>query len=556
MKEMRHIKLFEAFESVKLSKTLKFINDKSKSVFLDKLKKVLDTIDFPYSELSDDIFEYLPFNKALKKSIDIDKEKCDYESSWIPGEFCKNGKVKRTWGAHVRDAVCPKCDGTGYLENITNDIGLIKFWFDKDGNFINLTGVDGNSYNIGDMVPLVTDKPSNLSKDINDYVKIKSISLSEITSLPEGSLIYFTPRSGNSNYKSVVGYLINYYGSVYIYQDEADGGAPSSYEKRNLGRNFGRYSWAISERADFSGDIYTLGLPKISKSKSPKDNYSINFDINIGTDITRKPSMVKSSLQNAHFSIIMDFKKLKSKEFKKKTEMIAKRESDKKGAFKSNEEIKNENIERYIKLLIDKYDLDSGFKNINRLLSAGLSSYPLDFISSEINISEIENLLTKFYLLISGKITEKGDIDSILRSIYNNSKTRKITIVNGVQKGKEKFKDYFKTLPNDELMKKRYSAWLKWEELNEKLFDKLSTMKIDSLSDLELTWSKIIMIQKILYGNNPRFESISRMKSVSYYIATGSYNIFGELSDYLQYENTIDSVMSDLEKLEDIIEKI
>jgi hypothetical protein len=88
MISLKYIKLFEAFDSSKVSGVISYIKNKDK--FINTLKLVCNTIDFPYSKL-DDLFEYLPFKKALnKKAID---------------------------------------------QNI-GEISLIKFWFDVNGNYL------------------------------------------------------------------------------------------------------------------------------------------------------------------------------------------------------------------------------------------------------------------------------------------------------------------------------------------------------------------------------------------------------------------------------------
>ena len=105
MKQLKHIKLFEAFESVKLGKTLSFINSSAKSTFIDSLKRIAKNYDFPISKFNDDMFQYLPFKSALRKNVDppkpTEREVCKRESDWIPGEFCQGGRVKRTWGANI-----------------------------------------------------------------------------------------------------------------------------------------------------------------------------------------------------------------------------------------------------------------------------------------------------------------------------------------------------------------------------------------------------------------------------------------------------------------------
>ena len=64
---MKYLKLYEAFESNILSKTLKYLSKGSKDSFLKEVEQICDEMDFPYSKLSDEYFEYLPFNNALKK---------------------------------------------------------------------------------------------------------------------------------------------------------------------------------------------------------------------------------------------------------------------------------------------------------------------------------------------------------------------------------------------------------------------------------------------------------------------------------------------------------
>ena len=60
MKNLKYIKLFEAFESVKLSKTLGFISKDARGTFISQLKFLADRMDLPYSKYSDDYFQYLP----------------------------------------------------------------------------------------------------------------------------------------------------------------------------------------------------------------------------------------------------------------------------------------------------------------------------------------------------------------------------------------------------------------------------------------------------------------------------------------------------------------
>lgn len=146
---MKYLKLFEAFDSEKLSATLSYINKKSREEVLSKIKSHCNQIGFPYSKLDDSVFQYLPFQRALNfKSKAADREKCKSESyqlyaNGIKGEFCKEGRIKRNWGNGTRIVECPNCQGTG-LEplKLNKTVTHFKFWFSKEGEYITTTGLD------------------------------------------------------------------------------------------------------------------------------------------------------------------------------------------------------------------------------------------------------------------------------------------------------------------------------------------------------------------------------------------------------------------------------
>ena len=97
MKNLKHIKLFEAFDARTLNATLKHVKlsgDRKK--FLDALNVVCKRFDIPESKLSDDLFTYLPFNRALRYNNVVEEEQiCDARGEFIVGEKCDNGKVRR-----------------------------------------------------------------------------------------------------------------------------------------------------------------------------------------------------------------------------------------------------------------------------------------------------------------------------------------------------------------------------------------------------------------------------------------------------------------------------
>jgi hypothetical protein len=156
MKNLKYIQLFEAFESNKLSKTLKFIDKKDRNIFLNHIKSICDSRNFPLSEISDDLFEYLPFRKALSLHKDPVQKKCTATSQSefnfgvaLPGEKCEEGKLKRSWGVgRVRVMQCPKCNGTG-IEPFKEKLEYVKFWFSIDKKYIEQTATTGVTYGDG-----------------------------------------------------------------------------------------------------------------------------------------------------------------------------------------------------------------------------------------------------------------------------------------------------------------------------------------------------------------------------------------------------------------------
>ena len=148
MKNLKYIQIFEAFESKILSKTLGYIESNDRSTFMDRLKRLCRSIDFPLSKMSDEYFEYLPFKSALARAAMTGDEPCEATSKSefpdyaVAGEKCTNGKIKRTWGARTRDVVCPVCGGSG-VKPKKSEVKLVKFWFTAEGKYVANTLVDG-----------------------------------------------------------------------------------------------------------------------------------------------------------------------------------------------------------------------------------------------------------------------------------------------------------------------------------------------------------------------------------------------------------------------------
>ena len=88
MKNLQYLKLFESFESKTLTKVFNYVNKSQRGQFKSILEEFCNKTNFPMSKLSDDLFQYLPYNKALSLAANMEDEPCDAESDTIPGEKC------------------------------------------------------------------------------------------------------------------------------------------------------------------------------------------------------------------------------------------------------------------------------------------------------------------------------------------------------------------------------------------------------------------------------------------------------------------------------------
>lgn len=88
---MKYIKLFESFESSKITKTMGYIDKDSRGYFFRDIRKLCSAFDFPLSKLNDNIFQYLQFKKAL--NLKADKKG---EIRWVKFWFSSSGKYLET----------------------------------------------------------------------------------------------------------------------------------------------------------------------------------------------------------------------------------------------------------------------------------------------------------------------------------------------------------------------------------------------------------------------------------------------------------------------------
>lgn len=539
---MKYLVLFEAFKSTKLSRTLSYIKDDND--FLNYLKRISDYYDFPFSELSDDMFEYLPFNDALKVINEIDRNpyKCDYESEWIDGEFCQEGKVKRTWGKGTRIIECPKCNGKGVLEpKVKSDLRYLKFWFNSSGNLVAKTAVDGLKH-----------EDTSLSQDISKYNIIGKVEREDLYSsdLKTGDIVMMEIHGNN-----VIGYIWRTRREVmYIIQNRVAGSTPggSSWKK------FGTRGWGLSTYSSGTKTITKLE-PKEGEDEDVEEN---KFQWEHKADILRnglininKGYDIEKLLSDAHFAIILDMSKLKSENFKKRSSISSDRHEHKKGAvsFLKDYDIRKENINRYITQLSNKFDIGEEFRSINKIAPRlYCNKYVLYYLYTEGNddfgdtISEIWNIIKKKDSLNDSEMEYLiGKIKDILHKSYKinmeyiNNYNNNLNWVRGELK--KQGKDNYITIL-DEL-----------EKLSNLIYDRILKYPIESIEDMEIMYGKMQSLRLILRGSRYTLRYLS---SFFDYIRKSGYNNY-----CLRYiedvdESMINDIIGDIVIISNIIKKM
>ena len=364
---MKYIKLYEAFSSNTLSKLYAHLKKKnasqnSLSNFKKKMSEAMVALGIPMDKISDEDVSYLSRKKALMlKSKNIENEK---------------------------------------------GVGLVKFWFDKDGEYIETTGtgkfaIKQSKGSIGENC-----KPFNQTK--MDYIKqnprdfpatgyLMPIPKTEYSStIPEGSII----SNGDYAIATLIdrdGYFDDEcldriaYGRLFIddedkvylihNNEECDGTEPYDMP------NWGNYGWKISNNTDhfnFHKVIksseplsYYSELSEIADSEDPFEiNFSISKDGNLSTLGLSEEKKIKNE---ADFAIVLRVDDILKRGLKSPKETSLEREEARKGAtaIMSDEEFKSINLERYMENLIKVIGISPEaveLKNLEKAVASIVSS--------------------------------------------------------------------------------------------------------------------------------------------------------------------------------------
>lgn len=497
MKELKHIALFEKFESIKLSKILKYIkNIDSKNRFLKNISDISKSYDFPLSKLTDEYFSYLPFEESLKVYGKPSKSKF----------YC------------------------------------LKFWFDKNGNFITKTGVTGKE----NVEITITEK------DIEKKYNTSPLSKRD-RDVNTGDLVYAKLRSDTSKPTKVAGTIFkDRYSSLFLIHNNSDclGSEPNA--TMDSWKKFGKYSWSLEgQDYEFICKLELKDESEINKDEVEEDPRKFNFEVGIDSDeiwIKNEHGDISNSLKDADFGIIFYIDDFLKSDLTKLSDIKTSRKNSRLGStfLMDNNEIKKQNISRYISKLFDNPEYLKFSSGLNKKISKILGSkYCIFYISSNRNVRFIDDDFIG-YILSFIRTGEERYINSLsrdLKEVYEeNLMKNNITIENNISN--------LRRIIVDEREKEIFEEILKLSDLINK---KILNSDGETIEDLEVIYHKILSIKRILQSGRYHTSELSTFMERIF----RTYSNYGDLSYYMgnRYLN-VDSTLIDIKRIYKIIEKL
>jgi hypothetical protein len=529
---MKYLKLFEKFESLKLSKTLSFLKDKS--VFISELKFISNIKDIPLSNFTDDMFQYMPFKKALKFLKKPDPEACQTCS----GE----GKYRRPWGKGTRLVKCLDCDSTGKVFPTSSTISHIKFWFNSEGQYLGKTCTTGEVYV----------RSSIKDKEGKEYTKDATLTCRELSNnqniLKTGDKVYL-----DLNYRMTIATVFKQDDYLYFIQDHYHYGQPTG--SNSDWKKYGSRSCGLSYLSS-SKLITTLRLKEEGYS-DPKD---YNFLVT-SRFVPNKEESISKIIDNADFSLILDMSKIPNTGGLKS--LKDKREGQKNGILGKDDEIRKINIRRYLSKLSQSFKISDDLLSISRIPSRIFGrNRSVFFIYSGEFLSLYSSIITNYYTAL--KYLKLGDehnftyyeniIKSQLDKGYNKILVKNEYLNNNIIEVKKAIEG--SGVVNSSERKELVNEFISLiENLGVIINSKILSQNLETIFDMEVSYQKISSLMNIMTSD--RYKTSS--SSVSYFMQyiTQDYPAVSLLHEinYLTTDS-LNILIDDVKKITQIVNRM
>jgi len=558
MKNLTFIKLFEAFESSTLTKVFNYVNAKQRGHFKTILQDVCKGLDFPMSKLSDDLFQYLSFKKALYLTSNVEDEPCQNESDSIPGEKCSGptgdefqGTILRTWGRGRRRVECPVCKGTGIKPKTSFPIKWLKFWFDKDGKYVTATITDGQirkqrgGNNIGGDYDIGETLTNHM--DLENY-KTGDKFLFAANQDPYDQVVatlWIWPCTPEGGFTS---------GSrAYMIQDQYSGSSSdtSSNQESKEWRQYGNGSWVVTSRGDFNSIKYIK--PKTTNEPKEADPYTWNANVSLRRMSVMSSPDMKTTLKEAHFALVLDYVRMKeimnSGQITDVSTTRYKRITSKEGALALQipDEIRAENYNRYINKIASNIKVDEDLTNLKRMFTRILGMDKAGFyILQGLRFDEMANFLRRlsdFMNALHDKEHYLERISSLIKSVMSGNKSYSANITSNL----DYIMAHADSPKHTELVKKLI-------EINRIILEKISNAKVETIEDLIVVYNKIRSI-RYEYRDNPLFAKAKSASDVNYYLESDDKERCRRMLSRIP-ESDIDGILQNFDSFIKFIQKL
>ena len=562
MKNLKYIKLYKAFESLlteafgadHLNKVFNYLKDSSsKKRFKNDIISVASHIDAPVTLISDEYFQYLPYQKAIKANLSLEKVDCPSCGG--------TGYVKRAWGRGFRTLKCDKCEGSGKV-NPVGELKYLKFWINSKGEYIGTTAVDGNYHaNKNDVAQFkridITSELIELTRTIENRGSRERMDMNLLKTIMDkyeiknGTKLFFEnwKTQNYNNSRNIIGsffksrnrnsseerlYLVNNTNDYYDYK-------PSSPKWRDFGNKIIQLTgvWdGLKSLLTFNPGTRVYILTDIEEREDILYNVGVNFNRN---GFSLNDSFTKNFLNDAEFSIVFDFEKwekdLVEKGFKPLSQQREERKDAKTGIIggklgTSDDEIKKANIDRYLKTLSD-VDLFSGFGKLfsknYRFFGERLS---LNYIKNERNFTSFRNNISNLKSFLKAD-TDEGrkhyseKISERIREVLKSNDDYNKRIDNNIKDVYERISNYDNS---EQFLEVATLIFDKISETSIKISNKIKSFNNECVEDYEVAYSKIVSINNLL---NNRLELDSDIGYIIYYLDRNSSNTIDYLKRYL-----------------------
>jgi hypothetical protein len=518
---MRYLKLYEAFSSNTLSKLYKHLkkknaSNKSLNQFKEDMEVIAKSFDIPIDQISDEDVSYVSRRKALPLKSEA-----------------------------------------------KNDSGIwaIKFWFDKDGEYIGTSGTGNAKFATSNVPSSGSFHSKPYSKAQWDKIR-KSMTYGfpktgylipvlhdEYDQLKTGDEVIAClcdPEEYDDYLESRVDRLIcgkiflDGNGQVYFIHDDdiADGSSPNNSPSEEYDDiEWGSYSWSIANRNKTPGSDH-FNLHKVIKSDAPISYYSEKndnkeevgknpFEFNLSLEEIEDNKLALSSWtgnideknkieKEADFAVILYVDGILSRGLKSKSATSEERKEARKGALAlmSDEDFKSANIEKYLNQAISKIGLtpeSAELKSLEKVVATIMCSGVVDS-----------------YALLSMVDREFRAIDNFAYQIKRLVST--FTIENA---GMLKF-IYGEFLSEYKILKRRSSNSYKCKKVAMDMLKEKEELKplYDSIMRISAKISKGIMSKEITRGEDLK-KIFFKLDSIEEAMRDDYFRISGELRDFV-----------------------